>query len=111
MPPRPLAAQPAHQLLSEADATAFQPWVRGTSQVRQDDLEPRPGSQSVHPWPSVSGGCLLACPVPTPCTWAHRGRPAASAANASSVFSMATQTHLPPVQPPPGQDWALLGLP
>lgn len=23
--------------------------------------------------PSVSGGCLLAaCPVPTPCTWAHR---------------------------------------
>lgn len=23
--------------------------------------------------PSVSGGCsLAACPVPTPCTWAHR---------------------------------------
>lgn len=68
----PPATQPARQLLSGEDATAFQPWVRGTSQVWQDDWSPHLAA-SLSTLPSVSGGCLLAaCPGPTPCTWAHR---------------------------------------
>ena len=63
----PQAAQPAHQLLSGEDATAFQPWVRGTFQVRQDDPEPTPGGQSVHPglhlWRLFAGGLPSAHPV------------------------------------------------
>ena len=45
----PPASQPAHQLLSGEDAVAFQPWVRGVSRGRQDDVARTAGGWPVHP--------------------------------------------------------------